>query len=234
MATADIALSMAGSLYKTFKYLAAGAIVIGFLIWMIQRAKYNKIVIVKSETGTHNRVFQCKAKNLKDPDGTQWWFISGGMFSNIKFKATVPPKEAIDLMNGKEFAVCTLTTNRDVIWQIKDPSQTGKGLTPEEKVILAHQFFKAAEWKKKSGMETLLQLAPMIFVIILLTMLFVFWGHIVEPAKQLSANIVAHDTLVKETLLIIQDIKEGNVRIESELKQGIIQGGIEPVPAPPN
>jgi len=218
------------------KWLVVGVALVIMIVMMMDWLKYNKKVLLSDETSHHNIVKFCRAKLIKDKDQTYWWDIRG---RGIKKKWIVPPKEAIDVTAfGKEFARCTLTKNGDIIWDVKGITST-KGLTSQEKMVLANEFESSEEWSKANGglLAFLNQNAGLIGLIIIFTLMLTLggdaWAKINQPAVQITADLREVSKSFEAMAQIQSDTNNRVRRIEAEVNIETAEENNLPI-EPPN
>jgi hypothetical protein len=116
----------------------------------------------------------------------------------IKNSYLAPPDGYLEITSkGKYSGECIRSIDGVVTWIKRgDLSISGDVFSSEERTVVIEEFRRAEEYKKSKLSDKLWQAAPLIAILIIFTLLLVFWGDLVEPSAQLAnQNAIASERL---------------------------------------
>jgi hypothetical protein len=216
---ANVISSAGGMVVIVFWALLIGGALAGLLVWIVNIKKWNKVITVKVQTGTHKVVRFGKARDLTDPDGSVWWLctIKG---VGKKVKSLIPPKEAISVLaNGKLYAEGELTPSGEISWIIPN-NYVSRSISPEEKAVLAEEFENSEAWnsaKNKGGFEKIMQIANLMMPFMIIALLVFGAGEYMSPAIKLNEQNLQYQKQNIDTMNIIKEMNQDIREIKSEV-----------------
>lgn len=202
--------------------------VVGFAAWYVWRIlQFKHKVRIRFITGGKTRyIIDDRAKEFKEEGKVTFWKLL-----KTKRMIPIPPAEAINLgKNGKFHVECYYTDDEgfvpakdsDALMKVhwsKDTETIDKPLDPlttNQKLILINQIKKAQANRQQTLTELLFKMAPIIAIVIIMMVLFMFWSDITAPMERVSAQNAQVAKENARLLSSIEAIKFNIQTIESE------------------
>lgn len=156
--------------------IAVGVLLIVWGIFYI--LSFKNLVRVRQQTASGYVIIDTKAREFTTKQGIKKWrFLKW-----IKTSYLAPSREFLEFTRkGKFSAECDRDTDGSVFWR-----QRGKkpddldNFTSEERLVTIDDIKRAHEYNKQSGWDKLWQMAPVIACIIIVVLIFAFWGDFVK------------------------------------------------------
>lgn len=158
------------------------------MIWMLFYLLSFKIqVVVRQQTASGYVVVNTKARQFKTRDGVTKWRL----LKYIREVHTPPATTFMELTKkGKFHAEADRTLEGVMTWRkrsiLPDGLDTFSG---EERLVTMIEIRRAEEYKKKKGLDKLLAMAPLLIIVIMLVIIFAFWGSFVDSTSKAAASI---------------------------------------------
>ena len=241
------ALSGAGSAIFYFVLFVAIAGVIFYFMWFIS-FKQNLIIKKKMNNGMKRNVRKCKIIVKKDGQsflqvrnpnpmtkilhptppldcietgerGKEYisaYETETGELIYIKDSGKIPelPKEILEIQDlfARAEAIRNWKKENNVI-------DAYKPITANQRTFYLGQIRQANEKTKKTVMELIRDLAPVMAIVVMFAIMLIFGGKLYEPATKLGEQVVEHDKLVLQLANKIDEIDNNVQRIVNEDKQ---------------
>ena len=128
-----------------------------------------------------------KARQFKTKDGiTKWRFLKW-----IKESHPAPNNDLLFInAKGKNSAECIRHMDGKVNWVKRDLNGVKPTtLTGEEMAMTVGEIRRSQEYLKQSNMDKILALAPIVFTLIIMILLFAFWGEITKSSNEVAAQL---------------------------------------------
>jgi len=142
-----------------------------------------------------------KVREVRDKNKAIKWKT---LFFNGLKMSQPPNKSILPDIKGREVAMALLEQDNIVWLHAKTYLEDGElekirfdPLTSENKTALAHEFRESETYKKKRGLDLLLQLAPTIGIIILVVIFLLFSGDFIKSVNE--QNVVTQ----QQTILVM-------------------------------
>jgi hypothetical protein len=163
--------------------LIALLLFMAWLIWYLMSFKH--FVVVRLQTKNGKRVRICKSKSVV-VNGVPMWSIRG-----MK-KVSPPPADAIETTKkGALWAECYWSEdNPEPVW-LKDTEKGATAFQPfvtQERSLHVEGLTKAVLRRKKNFWEVLSQIAMPIALLIIVVIIFAFWGEMTAPQVEISKS----------------------------------------------
>jgi len=189
------------------------------LYFVSQVLKAHKLLVKEpTQNGFIVRFYSMVEKKDKKTGIITWHSL------NNRIKIPEPPSESINIMKkGKKYCQVYRISEDEYIFAkdngVDEKALKGLGFTPfsvVQRQVIVSQFAKAEEMRHKSWIkENLVPAASILGLVVIVSMLFVFWGDIAKPALDSHAlaletqrqNIqILHQLGIKTGLDIGQDV----------------------------
>ena len=197
------------------RYVLLGMLVLPFVffIWFIIKHKY--YITVRVLTGGKKIVYRDRARIVKDKKG-----VKKLKLWKQKDRIPFPPDHVCEVTNrGKIAADVYKTQEGQYIW-CNDPGLNNGILIPEgrhahefealntiDRDFYAGEYEEAEKYKRTGILSFLAQQAPLIGIIIMVVLLFIYFEDIVQPLKEMQKeNIKAmeiQNRLLEQTSRIL-------------------------------
>jgi hypothetical protein len=135
-------------------------------------------------------VVDTKAREFKTKDGIVKWRL----LKWIKNSHPAPPDGFLETNSkGKLMAEAIRSNDGMITWVRRDYDEVDNNntLSGEERTVTLQQLRRAEMYKKRKISDVLWQVAPLIAILIIFTLLLVFWGDIVKPSVELAQSNAA-------------------------------------------
>lgn len=184
-------------------------VVILFIILYFVSAlmKAHKLIVKEpTQNGFITHIYSMVEKKDKKTGIVTWESI------NRKIRIPEPPSEATNIMKkGKKFSQAYRLSEDEYIFAkdkgIDDFSKHALGFKPfsvVQRQVIVSQFAKAEEMRNKSWIkENIVPAASILSMVIIISMLFIFWGDIAKPA--LDSHQMALQTQ-EQNIMILQQL----------------------------
>lgn len=181
------------------------AIGIIFAIWVIKSFKHTLIERHRTQYGEIIQIH--KVREFQDKNRVIWWQKLKGFK-----KLNAPDSDAVNISSiGRKFAECVVTSEGNSSYirinSVKDGVKV-QGLSTDDRLALINEFERSNAYIKQSISDKLFQIAPLAFMLIVIICGMVFWGEIAKPVLEARQIGVQEESIHKETLLILKDIKQ--------------------------
>jgi|TARA_Y100000310_G_scaffold1039_2_gene1509 hypothetical protein len=183
------------------------------LYFISQYAKAHKLVVKEP---TQNG-FIVKFYSMVEKKDRKTGIITWASLNN-KIKIPEPPSESVNIMKkGKKYCQVYRISEDEYIFAqdrgVDEIALKGLGFKPfsvVQRQVIVSQFAKAEEMRNKSWIkENLVPAASILGLVVIISMLFVFWGDIAKPA--LDSHALALETQQQNIKILHQlGIKTGN------------------------
>jgi flagellar basal body-associated protein FliL len=171
----------ASSTFVGWVMIMVYALIAALVLWgLIYLLSFKNLVRVRQNTASGYVIIDTKAREFTTKDGVKKWRFLRGKW--IKLSVIAPPTDFIEFTSKGKFSVeCDRATDGTIHWRKRAGEPTaGDVFSSEERLITANEMRRANEYKKKGMMDTILQVAlPLTFVIILV-LIFAFYGDITK------------------------------------------------------
>lgn len=161
--------------------LVALAALIGMIAWYVS---FKHHVVIRLKTKNGKRIVRCMAKT-RTRHGVTWWRIR-----ELRRDVTPPPSEAIEVLrNGRLYAECYWSEdNPEPVWlkDTNDQDTSFEPFTTQERSLHVEGITKAMQRKKKNIWEVIQTLATPIALIIIIVVVFAFWGEMTAPTIEIA------------------------------------------------
>jgi hypothetical protein len=188
-------------LFYAFIFLIVIAL-IAFFVW---NASFKVNVRLRKKTSTFDRLSDTKGKFVRGKDGVKKLAYKINLFK-LDYH-TLPSSEAIGLnAKGKtclELEITEEGTKRYIVKESEGMSY--KPIDTNDQIFMVNEMEKRLKRQKKSLAELIQYLAPFITIIIIVGLLFGFWGEIVQPFNDAGNTNLA---IAKEQKEITEMLKE--------------------------
>jgi len=122
----------------------------------------------------------------------------------------LPPSEAINITKrGNYFVEAYKQEDSDEITYVKDTgdeSNVFKSLSTNERMFYIDQIKKAEAGKPRKFLDIITQFAPLLVLMIVMVMMFAFWGDLMLPAEKLGSDWVKTSDNLRETTEMQKEI----------------------------
>jgi len=186
--------------------------------------KFKHRVIVRVVTGTTSRVEFDKAATVKKKDGTTYWRLQ-----RRRDNIPIPPSESISLTNKGKFIITLFYTEQGEYVFVKTHFDKDLKIGSDDPLTTADREFYVNQIRKSEeergfrwDANTIATATSVMGLIILVTLSFVFWGDIVEPAKAVSDNFATVTAKQAEIQTDLNDILLERQRLQTEGAGGAI------------
>ena len=165
-----------------------GVVVLFFIILYLFSAylKANKLLVKEpTQNGFITHIYSMIEKKDKKTGIITWESM------NRKIRIPEPPSESTNIMKkGKKYSQVYRLSEDEYIFAKDDgvdvKSKKALGFTPfsvVQRQVIVSQFAKAEEMRHKSWIkENIVPAASILAMVIMVSMLFIFWGDIAKPA----------------------------------------------------
>lgn len=172
-------------------------VVVSVIIFVMYYLSFKWPVRVREVINGKTRIKADMAKRIKTKDGVAYWKLRG---YNVRIPE--PPNEAIDLtakgQNTAEFyrlpdgTFMPITDNFNLErFDVAEFSKTHPKFKPfptEQRSLMVHEAYETAAYKKKTLMETLLAMAPILAIVLILVLFMIFFNDAVAPTIELGRS----------------------------------------------
>jgi hypothetical protein len=214
--------------------------VVGVILWgCLYLMSFKNVVRVRQHTASGYVIIDTKAREFSTKDGAKKWrFLKW-----IKHSYLAPPSDYLEFTSKGKFSVeADRMLDGVVIWRKRSGlPDTGDSFTSEERTILGMGMRRAEEYRKTGAFNKLMEYAPTIFTIIILILLFAFWGDITNTSiKTLDKAILLEEKSVEAIARLDASIERQNVILEKTygIKVPSLNGTFDNkggnLPTPPN
>jgi len=210
-------------------------IIIIYFISAIMKA-HKLIVKVPTQNGFITHIYHMIEKKDRKTGIITWESL------NKKIKIPEPPSDATNIMKkGKKFSqVYRLSEDEYIFAKDKGLTQDQKNalgfqpFTVVQRQVIVSQFAKAEEMNHKNWLkENIVPAASILGMVIMVSMLFIFWGDIAKPALD-SHNLALKTQQQNIEILHQLGIKTGSITsttLEGETSEEIILTDTEEPPS---
>ncbi len=189
-------------------YWVLGIGLFAFLFWFILREiTYKKITfVVRKINDDRSLLFVDNAKPLKKNGTVVKWTLK-----RLKMNVPIPPNEAVEVTTkGKTFVEAYLTPDEEIVYITDKYDDLDKIGTIHPLKAIDKEFFisevKEGEerYKKKNISEILLQIAPIMAIVIILVLFFIFFDDAVAPTIEFSKSLISASNSLNNALAQMQ------------------------------
>lgn len=194
----------AGDMITTIMfYVLIGSIVFGLLWFCIYLLSFKHKVRVYQETKGGVVEIDTKARQFKTKEGVVKWRF-------LKWMRDSHPAPQNDMLNltskGKLSAECVRSMSGHVTWVSRDISGARPPqLSGEEISMTANEMRRSEEYKKKNTLDKILTLAPIVMVVLILVLLFAFWGDLTAQTNVVASGNQAAATQLSEASISLSE-----------------------------
>jgi hypothetical protein len=202
-AVKNTAVSAASTFADWLVYLMI-AVFVALLLWgCFYLLSFKHLVRVRQLSASGYVVIDTKAREFVTKDGVKKWRL----LKFIKTPVIAPPLDYLEFTKkGKFSAEADRNATGVVSWRKRSgEADVSDTFNNEERLITAQEMRRANDYNKIKGMDKLLQLAPVIMCVIIVVLIFAFWGDFVESTSG-AANQVA---VASEKLAAAMDLQSG-------------------------
>lgn len=179
------------------------ALIVGVIAIILWIRSYDFKVRIRELTSTDNRlVYDTTGKVVTDKEGVPFLklFTRQGYHKELP----IPPDNAIDYDPSKKKKVIeTWWSDEDGYVWVMDKGRV-EGLQPfptNQRILFTHQIKKREAAKKTSWTQHLPAIAGMVVLIIILTVVLLFWGNAMQPMIDIGTQ---YDGLLEKTDAILE------------------------------
>ena len=187
-----------------FLWILVLIIIIGLAVFFINFLSYTKrkvILYEKLSNGTRFKIVM--AKEIKTKEGIPKWKLWG-----VKKRFDAPPNESLYSDNKGKLIAQAFYINENIVWVKAQFNNTTEDLNKinfepflsEDKSVAVHEFRESEQYKKKTLGEFILNALPMITIVIIIAMFFIFFGQVVEPSIAMGNQLVASQIQMDKTI----------------------------------
>lgn len=200
----------------------------GYIIYTFMTYKHD--LVLKKPQGNSFVAYKTKAKEFRDKDGVDYWKAKKKMFSSVipKEPIPVPPNDSLAINNkGKFYAEGWLLEDGQIQYESHPKPVAVDISTTNQKVLLAKHIAKAQNeryknWKEIIG-QYIMPLGALLILGLIVVMGMIFWQDITAPGIEAKRISLEEQTLLKENLQLLKEIKF-NIQV--------IEGGETPTEIP--
>ena len=201
-------------------WMLVGAVVLVGVFFVMRMLQYKHTVLVKVLTESGSLVVPDKAREMSE-EGVKFWRLR-----KMRDKTPVPPDEVVQLTKkGKLFVEAVRTQQGEYVWikpsqgsdvieQVKEP------ITSNDRIFYARQEIKAAQRQTKGWKDVVEKALPYFVVVMILVLVFAFWGTITQPMKDVMSKAASIASEQHETQKLINQALQEKQSIGDELVQG--------------
>lgn len=206
--------------YDLVLYLLIALVMMGAIIFILWYLGFKHEVTIRYLTKTRKFIIKDKAK-IKTIEGVPTWRL-------FKMKADVkpPPPESLEITKrGKFFAECYWSEdNPSPVWLIDSGDAqdafTEHAYTSDERAYAVATHHKALARRKVGLMDRIIQLAPLGAMVMIVAIVFIFWGEITAPTADIMSSNAAVTDRIGENIDALNQVTANLARV-------IDAGGIE-------
>ena len=167
-------------------YVLLCLVLLGIFWFCMYLLSFKHKVRVYEETKGGIVITDTKARQFKTKEGVVKWRL----LKWIKDSHPAPQNDMLSLTSkGKLSAECIRSMSGHVTWVNRDlTGNRPPQLTGEEIAMTAGEMRRSEEYKKKNVLDKILTIAPIVMVIIILVLVFAYWGDLTEQTNEVSAT----------------------------------------------
>jgi len=211
MSTAKLA-STAGAFANFLMILLYALIGISVVLLCWYLLSFKHLVRVRQATASGYVIIDTKAREFTTRDGMKKWRL----LKWIKQTVTAPEVDYLEFTKkGKFSAEADRSANGDLNWRKRSGDPNLKDVfTSEERLITATEMRRANDYLNKGIMDKILAMAPAMMCIIIVVLVFTFWGKFVETTSNAASQAAVASERLADAMSIQNDILskcEGNI-----------------------
>lgn len=175
-----------------FIMLGGTALVFGGIYLLSFKHEVN----IKQNSGSGSYIIRSKARQFKTKEGITYWRI----LKYIKEKHPAPPDEAVLLTKkGNFWAICDRSIDGSINWRSRNiDANKPDVLTAEERSMTVNEMRRANDYLRKDNWAKVKELVLPIAFIMILALIFAFWGEITTSTTATAdANRASNAELAK-------------------------------------
>jgi len=202
-------------LYALYGVLVFGGVYLAYFYFSHKhRVRVRKIVSGRTI------IFDDKARQFTDRKGIPKWRLW-----KMRKVMGLPPDECLDVTSkGKLIAECYWTGDGTPIWintsfdfdKDKKIVDTFEPFSSEERTMVAHEYREAESYKKRRVSELIVALAPMITIVLILTIFMLFFGEAVAPSISLASSNAGYTQQLVDSCTKMATLCEGGTVVYNE------------------
>jgi len=194
-------------------------IVFGILTYfLIMNLKYKHFVVVRELSKDRKLIRYDKARDLVDDEGVKYWKLK-----KLKHTIPMPPPEAVEITTKGKMFVEVYKTPNDQYYYLKDEAEFDpddrslQPITTNQRAALANQIRKKFNRRLHKWTEYIPQIASGLMIVIILVIVFAFWGQIMKPSVQVAQANADTTEKISQAVGNLRDIIQKTQVINSSL-----------------
>jgi len=209
-----------GSIMNNITTVMLWLLVIGVIIFagifIIRLLKFKHQVIVKYLTEGATFVVQDKAREVNQ-NGEFYWRLQ-----KLRENIPVPPSQALQMTKKGKFLVEVYRTPQgEYVFLDAKPKQNleesiSEPITQNDRMFYVEQWHKAEARKTKGWKDIIEKGLPYFVVVMILVLVFAFWGTITQPMKEVMSKSAGITTQQKEIVEMQKQILQNNQVLKGE------------------
>jgi hypothetical protein len=169
-------------------------------VWWFLSFKHK--VRIRQQTNSGYVIIDTKARQFKNKDGVlKWRFLKYGQVVGE------PPEGFVELTaKGKFSAECDRSLDGTVVWRKINKPGVMDVFTAEERTMVIHEMREAESYKKRNLTDIVLALAPILAILMIITVFLLFAGEVFAPIMEEGQAIRSERRVMHEEYKEITNI----------------------------
>jgi phosphate/sulfate permease len=189
------------------------AVVIALIVWgCFYLLSFKNLVRVRQLTGSGYVVIDTKAREFVTKDGVKKWRL----LKFIRTPVLSPPLDYLEFTKKGQFsAEADRNATGVVSWRKRSgAADVSDVFTNEERLITMQEMRRANEYNKQNTMDKIMQAMPYIMCVIIVVLIFAFWGDFVESTSDAANQAATANQHLADAMNLQNEILsrcEGNI-----------------------